>query len=315
MPATADAILEDHEGRTVLRFERVLHHSPERVWSALTEVDDLRQWHPSPFELERRAGGVVAFEPPAGVAFGPGVVRRYDPPRVLAHSWGEDELRWELEPCQEGTRLVLTHTFEDRLKAARDAAGWELCFRGLVASLAAPPGRGSADAPTGARAISDAGWDELNTVYQERFGIAPGLATPAPAFLAESDAVTPLLMFVGDAEEAMRFYVSVFFPARIEQLERHGPGDPGAEGSVKYATLRLGDRLVHCIDSPPVHSFTFTPAVSLAVRGANADTVQTMFARLSEGGEVLMPLDTYPFSELFAWVTDRFGVSWQLSTV
>ena len=39
-----------------------------------------------------------------------------------------------------------------------------------------------------------------------------------------------------------------------------------------------------------------------------------MFARLSEGGEVLMPLDTYPFAERFAWVTDRFGVSWQLST-
>ena len=75
MPATADAILEDHEGRVVLRFERVLRHPPERVWSALTEVDDLRQWHPSPFELERRAGGAVAFEPPAGVAFGPGVVR------------------------------------------------------------------------------------------------------------------------------------------------------------------------------------------------------------------------------------------------
>jgi predicted 3-demethylubiquinone-9 3-methyltransferase (glyoxalase superfamily)/uncharacterized protein YndB with AHSA1/START domain len=265
MPATADAILEDHEGRVVLRFERVLRHPPERVWSALADVDDLRQWHPSPFELERRAGGAVAFEPPAGVAFGPGVVRTYEPPRVLAHSWGEDELRWELEPCQDGTR-------------------------------------------------TEADWDELNTVYQERFGIAPGLATPAPAFLAESDAVAPLLMFVGAAEEAMRFYVSVFFPARIERLERHGPGDPGAEGSVKYATLRLGDRVVHCIDSPPVHAFTFTPAVSLAVRGANANTVQTMFARLSEGGEVLMPLDTYPFAERFAWVTDRFGVSWQLST-
>jgi predicted 3-demethylubiquinone-9 3-methyltransferase (glyoxalase superfamily)/uncharacterized protein YndB with AHSA1/START domain len=312
MPAAADAILKDHEGRTVLRFERVLRHPPERVWSALTDVDDLCHWHPSPFEFERHAGGAVAYEPPAGAAFGPGVVRTYEPPRVLAHTWGEDELCWELEPCREGTRLVLTHTFEDRLKAARDAAGWELCFRGLVALLAAPPDRGDAEPLPGAGALT-AGWDELNSVYQQRFGIAPGLATPAPAFLAESDALTALLIFTGDAEEAMRFYVSVFFPARIERLDRHGPGDPGAEGSVKLATLRLGDRVVHCIDSPAVHSFTFTPAVSLAVRGSDTDQVDTMFSRLSEGGEVLMPLDAYPFSERFAWVTDRFGVSWQLS--
>jgi predicted 3-demethylubiquinone-9 3-methyltransferase (glyoxalase superfamily) len=131
--------------------------------------------------------------------------------------------------------------------------------------------------------------------------------------LASSAAAVPLLMFAGGAEEALRFYVSVFFPARIEQIERYGAGEQGAEGTVKHATLRLGDRTLQCIDSPVAHSFTFTPAISLAVRAASADALEGMFTRLSDGGTVLMPLDRYPFGERFAWVTDRFGVSWQLT--
>jgi predicted 3-demethylubiquinone-9 3-methyltransferase (glyoxalase superfamily) len=121
-------------------------------------------------------------------------------------------------------------------------------------------------------------------------------------------------MFTGQAEEAMRFYASLFFPARIERIERYGDGDrDGIPGTVKHAVLRLGDRTVECTDSPPVHDFTFTPSISIAVHAASADAVDGIFARLSAGGTVLMGLDRYPFSERFAWVTDRFGVSWQIS--
>ena len=308
MPATADAILEDHEGRTSLRFDRRLGHPPERVWAALTEVDDLRHWHPSPFELERRAGGAVHFLPPEGNAFGQGRVIAYEPPRLLAYSWGEDELRWELAPRADGTLLTLTHTFEDRFKAARDAAGWEQCLIALgdVLSGARDP------APTGERAILG-DWEELNRVYQDRFAIPAEQATPPPNQVAATDSLVPQLMFEGNAEEAMRFYVSVFFPARIEQIERYGDGEQGAAGTVKRATLRIGDRLVRCIDSPIEHGFTFTPAISLAVRGVSAEAVDRAFARLADDGTVLMALDRYPFSERFGWVTDRFGVSWQLS--
>jgi predicted 3-demethylubiquinone-9 3-methyltransferase (glyoxalase superfamily)/uncharacterized protein YndB with AHSA1/START domain len=308
MAVTADAILEDHEGRTVLRFERRLGHPQERVWAALTELDDLRHWHPSPFELERRAGGAIRFLPPEGAAFGDGRVVAYEPPRLLAYSWGEDELRWELEPRDEGTLLTLTHTFEDRFKAARDAAGWELCLAALGSVLSGDRG----PAPTGERAILG-DWDALNRAYQDRFGIPAEQATQPPNQVAASNSVTPQLMFSGDAEEAMRFYVSVFFPARIERLERYGDGEQGATGTVKRATLRIGDQLLRCIDSPIEHPFTFTPAVSLAVRGDSAAAVDRAFARLADGGTVLMALDRYPFSERFGWVTDRFGVSWQLS--
>lgn len=175
MPAAADAILEDRDGRAVLRFERVLRHPPERVWAALTETDDLRRWHPSPFALETRVGGAVDYLPPDGAAFGQGKVMAYEPPHVFAYTWGEDLLRWELTAHDDGTLLVLTHTFEDRNKAARDAAGWDLCLGALDSALSGT----DAPAPVGERAIP-AGWRELNRRYEERFGITPEEATPPP---------------------------------------------------------------------------------------------------------------------------------------
>ena len=63
MPADSHAVLEDHDGRTALRFERVLAHSPERVWRALTRNDELFDWHPTPFDLEPHAGGRVSYRP------------------------------------------------------------------------------------------------------------------------------------------------------------------------------------------------------------------------------------------------------------
>lgn len=56
VPLSPGATMYDEGGRTVIRFERLLRHSPERVWSWLTKADELAAWHPSPFELEPRAG-------------------------------------------------------------------------------------------------------------------------------------------------------------------------------------------------------------------------------------------------------------------
>ena len=105
----------------------------------------------------------------------------HEPERLLAYTWGEDELRWELRPHAEGTVLVLTQTFDDHFKAARDAAGWHLCLDALARVLAsALHDAGTAGrAPTGERAIP-AGWQQLNTAYEERFGISPDEATPPP---------------------------------------------------------------------------------------------------------------------------------------
>jgi predicted 3-demethylubiquinone-9 3-methyltransferase (glyoxalase superfamily) len=67
-------------------------------------------------------------------------------------------------------------------------------------------------------------------------------------------------MFTGQAEEAMRFYVSTFPDAEILHLDLYEPDDPGREGTVKGATFRIADQTLRCIDSPDVHAFGFTPA-------------------------------------------------------
>lgn len=125
--------------------------------------------------------------------------------------------------------------------------------------------------------------------------------------------VTTFLMFEGRAEEAMTFYVSLFDDSGIESIVRYGPEGPGREGTVLHATFSLGGQRFMCIDSAVQHAFTFTPAISLYVTCASEEEIDRRFGRLAEGGQVLMPLAEYPFSRRFAWVQDRFGVSWQLT--
>ena len=125
--------------------------------------------------------------------------------------------------------------------------------------------------------------------------------------------ITTFLMFEGKAEEAMTFYMFLFDDSKVIAIERYGPSGPGKEGSVVHATFTLAGQRLMCIDSPVKHGFTFTPSTSLFVECDSADEVDRLFEKLSAGGSVMMPLDTYPFSARFAWIADRFGVSWQLS--
>ena len=125
--------------------------------------------------------------------------------------------------------------------------------------------------------------------------------------------VTPFLMFEGSAEEAMRFYVGLFPGSEVKRLERYGPGEPGAEGSVKRADFTVAGQEIICIDSPAKHAFTFTPAISLFVECESEAELDMAFGQLSAHGAVLMPRDNYGFSRKFAWVNDRYGVSWQLN--
>ncbi len=125
--------------------------------------------------------------------------------------------------------------------------------------------------------------------------------------------ITPFLMFEGSAEAAMQSYVDLFSGSEITQLERYGPGEAGAEGSIKRADFVIAGQKVICIDSPVKHGFTFTPASSLFVECDSEQELEQAFAKLSENGQALMPLSNYGFSRQFGWVNDRFGVSWQLN--
>lgn len=124
---------------------------------------------------------------------------------------------------------------------------------------------------------------------------------------------TPFLMFQGEADEALAFYVSVFDDARIEDIRRYGPDGPGREGTVMQALFRLGGLRVKCIDSPVRHAFGFTPSFSFFIDCGSEAEIRRLAEVLAEGGEVLMPLGDHGFSRRFAWLNDRFGVSWQLN--
>lgn len=123
----------------------------------------------------------------------------------------------------------------------------------------------------------------------------------------------PFLMFQGNAEAAMTFYVSLFPGSRIVEINRYGAGEAGPEGTVKTAVFALGAQTFMCFDSPVRHEFGFTPAFSIFVDCESNDELERLAAALGEGGAVLMPLGEYGFSRRFTWVNDRFGVSWQLN--
>ena len=128
-----------------------------------------------------------------------------------------------------------------------------------------------------------------------------------------ASSVTPFLMFDGSAEAAVTFYVTLFRGSGIKRIERYGPGEPGAEGSVKRADFTVAGQNLVCIDSPVKHAFTFTPSVSLFVECDSEAELDAAFGQLSAGGSVFMPPGNYGFSTKFAWINDRFGVSWQLN--
>ena len=123
----------------------------------------------------------------------------------------------------------------------------------------------------------------------------------------------PSLMFIGDAQAAIDLYTRVFKDAEVIKLQRYDDTNPEMGGQIMQAEVRLQNQSLFFTDSPNVHSFDFTPSLSLFVTCSTAEEVDRIFHELSEDGAVMMPLDAYPFSKRFGWCNDRFGVSWQVS--
>jgi predicted 3-demethylubiquinone-9 3-methyltransferase (glyoxalase superfamily) len=130
--------------------------------------------------------------------------------------------------------------------------------------------------------------------------------------MTDTQQIATMLMFSGQAEEAIGFYTALFDDSGIELIERYGPGYPGPEGQVVHSRFRLKGQLFMAMDSHIEQPFTFTPSTSFFVTCADEAEIDRLYAALSEGGSVMMELDTYPFATKYAWVQDRFGVPWQL---
>jgi len=138
----SDATLLTDRGRPAVRLERHLPDPPAVVWQALTDREQLRSWFPSEVIVSGGAwevGAAISFPfPPEVIDMTlSGEVLEVTEPNVLAFSWGEETLRFELSPEGGGTLLVLIDELPPGA-AARNAAGWETCLDRLEGHEPAP---------------------------------------------------------------------------------------------------------------------------------------------------------------------------------
>jgi len=125
--------------------------------------------------------------------------------------------------------------------------------------------------------------------------------------------IVPNFWFDGQAEAAAAWYADVF-GGRVVQTDYYT--DEGKEihghnaGEVMTVTFEIGGQRFVGLNGGP--QFSITPAISFFVTCADEQELDGLWAQLSDGGTVLMPVDAYPFSKRYGWVSDSFGVSWQL---
>ncbi len=165
--AAAGAEVRKDGAKWTLILVRELRHSQEKVWKALTDPASLREW--APYDADRSLGTVGPVRLTTVGTPTPQTsetqVTRAEEPRLLEYRWGDNDMRWQLEPLGEGTRLTLWHNI-DRGFVSMGAAGWHICLDVLERLLAnAPIGR-----IVGGAAMKF-GWPRLNTEYAKRFGV------------------------------------------------------------------------------------------------------------------------------------------------
>lgn len=112
--------------------------------------------------------------------------------------------------------------------------------------------------------------------------------------------ITPFLWFNDQAEQAAKFYTSIFKNSKLGSISRYGEGSPGQPGKVMSATFQLAGQEFMALNGGP--EFTFSPAISFFVNCETQEEVDEYWERLSEGGE----------KQNCGWLKDKFGVSWQI---
>lgn len=112
--------------------------------------------------------------------------------------------------------------------------------------------------------------------------------------------ITTFLTFDGQAEEAVEFYTSLFEDSRILSTRRYEAADPGPKGELMSATFELAGQEFMALNGGA--SFTFSQGISLFVDCEDQEEVDELWAKLTDGGE----------PGPCGWLTDRFGVSWQI---
>jgi uncharacterized protein YndB with AHSA1/START domain len=168
-PGPTEARIDRKDGDNwTLVLVRELRHSPEKVWQALTDPQQLREW--SPFDADRNLGAVGPVQlttvgaPNTQVS--ETVVTRAEAPGVLEYKWGGGDVRWQLESIGQGTRLTLWASIDHRF-ISMGAAGWHICLDVMDRFLGGEPiGRIVAG-----DALKFEGWQRLNAEYAQQFGV------------------------------------------------------------------------------------------------------------------------------------------------
>ena len=122
-----------------------------------------------------------------------------------------------------------------------------------------------------------------------------------------SQKIAPALMFVGEqcgkAEEAIRYYASVFSGASVDGILHYGPDNkPDREGTLKFGAFTLEGQRFSVMDSAYDHGFSFNEAISLMVFCENQEEIDYFWKKLS----------AHPEAEQCGWLKDKFGLSWQI---
>lgn len=112
--------------------------------------------------------------------------------------------------------------------------------------------------------------------------------------------ITPFLWFDTQAEEAARFYVSLFEDSKIVAIARYGEAGPGPKGSVMTVSFQLAGQRFIALNAGP--RYKFTEAISFAVSCDTQKEIDGFWKKLAEGGE----------QEQCGWLKDRYGLSWQI---
>src|SRR5918995_1363601 len=120
--------------------------------------------------------------------------------------------------------------------------------------------------------------------------------------------ITPHLWFDNNAEEAAKFYASIFKNSKIKNVTTlHNT----PSGTVEIFTVELVGQEFTLISAGPL--FKFNPSISFLVVCPTKEEVDELWKKLTEGGgTTLMELGEYPFSEMYGWVQDKYGLSWQV---
>lgn len=119
--------------------------------------------------------------------------------------------------------------------------------------------------------------------------------------------ITPHLWFDKEAKEAADFYVSLLPNSKVTNITTlHNT----PTGDCDIVSFELSGQPFMAISAGPL--FKFNPSISFHIKCRTKDEVDALWEKLSKGGEVLMELGEYPFSEKYGWVIDRYGLSWQV---